>query len=112
MEWQAGEPVVRVPVGETTLDGNLTLPASLIGVVLFAHGSGSSRHSPRNRYVARVLNEAGPAALLVADEQIEAVERIEKAIREKYPSIKRIFIEARRPAASRLNAGHDACARS
>jgi hypothetical protein len=47
-----------------------------------------------------------------ADEQIEAVERIEKAIREKYPSIKRIFIEARRPAASRLNAGHDACARA
>jgi cation diffusion facilitator family transporter len=47
-----------------------------------------------------------------ADEQIEAVERIEKAIREKYPSIKRIFIEARRPAGSRLNAGHDACARS
>jgi hypothetical protein len=47
-----------------------------------------------------------------ADEQIEAVERIEKAIREKYPSIKRIFIEARRPAASGLNADHDACARS
>jgi putative phosphoribosyl transferase len=57
--------VVRVPVGETTLDGNLTLPASPIGVVLFAHGSGSSRHSPRNRYVARVLNEAGLATLLV-----------------------------------------------
>jgi dienelactone hydrolase len=52
-------------VGETTLDGNLTLPASPIGVVLFAHGSGSSRHSPRNRYVARVLNEAGLATLLV-----------------------------------------------
>jgi dienelactone hydrolase len=65
MEWQAGEHVVRVPVGETTLDGNLTLPASPIGVVLFAHGSGSSRHSPRNRYVARVLNEAGLATLLV-----------------------------------------------
>src|SRR4030081_3859195 len=66
MEWQAGEHVVRVPVGETTLDGNLTLPASPIGVVLFAHGSGSSRHSPRNRYVARGLNEAGLAALRVA----------------------------------------------
>src|SRR3982074_80421 len=65
MEWQAGERVVRVPVGEKTLGGNLTLPASAIGVVLFAHGSGSSRHSPRNRYVARVLNEAGLATLLV-----------------------------------------------
>ena len=65
MEWQAGEHAVRVPVGETTLDGNLTLPASPIGVVLFAHGSGSSRHSPRNRYVAGVLNEVGLATLLV-----------------------------------------------
>ena len=65
MEWQAGERVVRVPVGAKQLDGNLTLPASPIGVVLFAHGSGSSRHSPRNRYVARVLNEAGLATLLV-----------------------------------------------
>jgi dienelactone hydrolase len=65
MEWQAGERVVRVPVGAKQLDGNLTLPASPIGVVLFAHGSGSSRHSPRNRYVARVLNEAGLATLRV-----------------------------------------------
>ena len=65
MEWQAGERVVRVPVRENTLDGNLTLPASPIGVVLFAHGSGSSRHSPRNRYVARLLNEAKLATLLI-----------------------------------------------
>jgi putative phosphoribosyl transferase len=65
MEWQADERVVRVPLREKTLDGDLTLPASPIGVVLFAHGSGSSRHSPRNRYVARVLNEAGLATLLM-----------------------------------------------
>jgi putative phosphoribosyl transferase len=65
MAWQADERVVRVPVTEETLDGNLTLPASPIGGVLFAHGSGSSRHSPRNRYVARVLNRAGLATLLV-----------------------------------------------
>jgi dienelactone hydrolase len=77
MEWQAGERVVRVPVGEDTLDGNLTLPASPIGVVLFAHGSGSSRHSPRNRYVARMLNEAGLATLLVdlLTSEEEAVDR-------------------------------------
>jgi putative phosphoribosyl transferase len=50
MEWQADERMVRVPVGAKALDGNLTLPASPIGVVLLAHGSGSSRHSPRNRY--------------------------------------------------------------
>jgi dienelactone hydrolase len=65
MEWQADERMVRVPVSEETLDGDLTLPVSPIGVVLFAHGSGSSRHSPRNRYVARVLNEAGLATLLL-----------------------------------------------
>jgi putative phosphoribosyl transferase len=65
MAWQADERVVRVPVADETLDGNLTLPASPIGMVLFAHGSGSSRHSPRNRYVARVLNGVGLATLLV-----------------------------------------------
>src|SRR6266536_58104 len=46
------------------LDGVLTLPASATGLVLFAHGSGSSRHSPRNTYVADVLNQAGIGTLL------------------------------------------------
>jgi putative phosphoribosyl transferase len=48
-----------------TLEGNLTLPDDARGVVLFAHGSGSGRMSPRNRYVARVLNEANLATLLL-----------------------------------------------
>ncbi|HEY3501891.1 MAG TPA: alpha/beta fold hydrolase [Actinocatenispora sp.] len=47
------------------LDGDLTVPPHPRGVVLFAHGSGSSRHSPRNRMVAAVLADAGFAALLV-----------------------------------------------
>jgi dienelactone hydrolase len=47
------------------LEGNLTLPERARGVVLFAHGSGSSRHSPRNRYVAKLLNEANLATLEV-----------------------------------------------
>src|SRR6202048_653043 len=59
------EQLVRVPAGEVMLDGNLTLPQGSHAVVLFAHGSGSSRHSPRNRYVARLLNEAKVATLLV-----------------------------------------------
>jgi putative phosphoribosyl transferase len=46
------------------LDGSLTLPARASGVVLFAHGSGSSRFSPRNSFVARVLNNAGLGTLL------------------------------------------------
>ena len=57
--------VVRVPVGSDALEGELSLPEDARGIVLFAHGSGSSRHSPRNRYVARLLNEANLATLLV-----------------------------------------------
>ncbi|MBR0665496.1 hydrolase [Roseomonas hellenica] len=56
---------VKVPLGPAVLEGNLSLPADARGLVLFAHGSGSSRHSPRNRYVARRLNDAGLATLLV-----------------------------------------------
>ena len=44
--------------------GHLTIPEQPRGIVVFAHGSGSSRHSPRNRYVAELLNEAGLATLL------------------------------------------------
>ncbi|WP_328477340.1 dienelactone hydrolase family protein [Actinoplanes sp. NBC_00393] len=53
----------RIDVG-TRLDGDLTMPEHPAGVVLFAHGSGSSRHSPRNRAVARELNRRGLATLL------------------------------------------------
>ena len=56
---------VAVPIGSLTLQGNLSLPERASGVVLFAHGSGSSRHSPRNRHVARMLNEANLATLLI-----------------------------------------------
>jgi putative phosphoribosyl transferase len=55
-----------IPISEhESLEGNLTLPADAWGAVLFAHGSGSSRHSPRNRYVAEVLQRLGLATLLV-----------------------------------------------
>ncbi|UKJ64139.1 dienelactone hydrolase family protein [Cellulosimicrobium cellulans] len=56
---------VEVPVGGTTLEGRLHLPEHGEGVVVFAHGSGSSRHSPRNRYVASVLYHAGLGTLLL-----------------------------------------------
>ncbi|MCP2293565.1 Phosphoribosyl transferase domain-containing protein [Nocardia amikacinitolerans] len=55
---------VRIQAGEVELAGHLTIPDNAIGMVVFAHGSGSSRHSPRNRYVAGVLNRAGLATLL------------------------------------------------
>jgi dienelactone hydrolase len=58
------ESAVRVDVGDAVLAGDLVVPAAARGVVLFAHGSGSSRHSPRNRAVAAALRERGLATLL------------------------------------------------
>src|SRR5205814_7416882 len=55
---------VKIPAGEATLDGNLSVPDGATMLVLFAHGSGSSRHSPRNQFVARTLNDSGLATLL------------------------------------------------
>ncbi len=55
---------VRIPAGRVTLDGNLTTIDGATAIVLFVHGSGSSRHSPRNQFVARTLNNAGLATLL------------------------------------------------
>ncbi|HXG12824.1 MAG TPA: dienelactone hydrolase family protein [Gemmataceae bacterium] len=77
------ERAVQVTAGAVTVEGNLGLPERARGVVLFAHGSGSSRHSPRNRFVARVLREAGLATLLIdlltADE--EAVDQYTAQLR-------------------------------
>jgi predicted alpha/beta-hydrolase family hydrolase len=57
--------IVQVPAGPVMLEGNLSLPSGASGLVLFAHGSGSSRHSPRNRHVAERLNEAKLGTLLL-----------------------------------------------
>ena len=62
---EGGERAVGIPAGPVELAGNLCVPEEAGGVVLFAHGSGSGRHSPRNRHVARVLGEAGLATLLI-----------------------------------------------
>src|SRR5579864_6337550 len=59
------EQPVRILTGSAALDGTLVIPAGARAVVLFAHGSGSSRHSPRNRFVAQTLREAGLATLLM-----------------------------------------------
>jgi putative phosphoribosyl transferase len=64
---------VGVRAGHAMLSGHLSIPEHATGIVVFAHGSGSSRHSPRNRYVAAVLNRAGLGTLLfdllTADEE-------------------------------------------
>jgi putative phosphoribosyl transferase len=55
---------VKIPAGTVTLEGNLVVPKGAIIIVLFVHGSGSSRHSPRNQFVAHLFNQAGLATLL------------------------------------------------
>jgi putative phosphoribosyl transferase len=55
---------LEIPAGSLLLSGSLTIPDNSMGLVLFAHGSGSSRHSPRNQFVARTLNGAGLGTLL------------------------------------------------
>lgn len=64
MAKELSENLVRIRAGSVTLQGVLAIPAGAPGVVLFAHGSGSSRHSPRNNYVAAVLRRSGIGTLL------------------------------------------------
>src|SRR6058998_4368662 len=67
---------VEIPAGRAVLSGNLSIPEGAVVLVLFAHGSGSSRHSPRNQFVARTLNNAGLATLLfdLLTQQEEAID--------------------------------------
>jgi putative phosphoribosyl transferase len=60
----AAETDVLIRSGTVQLRGDLSIPADAKGVVLFAHGSGSSRHSPRNQFVARIIRQAGVGTLL------------------------------------------------
>ena len=61
----AAEQLACIPVDQVHIEGALALPANPLGIVLFAHGSGSSRHSPRNNHVARVLHAHGLGTLLL-----------------------------------------------
>jgi len=72
----AEEKVVKIPAGKAIINGNLTVPQKAKGIVLFAHGSGSSRFSPRNTKVAREINAEGIATLLIdlLTEEEEAID--------------------------------------
>jgi dienelactone hydrolase len=61
---QNTEELVQIPVDGVSLEGKLAVPEGAPGVVVFAHGSGSSRHSPRNNYVADVIRDRGVGTLL------------------------------------------------
>src|SRR5207344_1475271 len=74
------ERTVLIQTDHVTLEGTLGVPADANGMVLFAHGSGSSRFSPRNRFVARVLREAGLGTLLLdllshSEEEVDELTR-------------------------------------
>ncbi len=70
---------IAIPIEGLELEGTLAIPSQPAGFVLFAHGSGSSRHSPRNRHVASLLNQAGLATLLfdlltMFEERVDAID--------------------------------------
>jgi putative phosphoribosyl transferase len=71
----SGEERVTIPVDPVSLDGGLIVPGGATGLVVFAHGSGSSRFSPRNRHVASILREAALATLLF--DLLTAAEEVE-----------------------------------
>jgi putative phosphoribosyl transferase len=76
LEHEAATREITIPVGRRHLGGHLTVPHGAAGVVLFAHGSGSGRFSPRNRFVAAHLNETGLATMLIdLLEEAEAADR-------------------------------------
>jgi dienelactone hydrolase len=68
---------VRIPVGQEHIVGDLTIPSSPVGLVIFAHGSGSGRHSPRNQAVARTF-QARRMATLLADLLTPAEEAVDR----------------------------------
>jgi len=70
------ESTVHIPIHDVTLEGDLAVPGDAAGIVLFAHGSGSGRHSPRNRFVAERFREAWLGTLLI-DLLTEPEERID-----------------------------------
>ncbi len=74
---------VRIPLGRVTLSGQLVVPHAARGLVVFAHGSGSGRHSPRNRYVAGVLQKDRLATLLfdLLTEDEEAIDEWTRQLR-------------------------------
>lgn len=63
-KWEGTDREIEIPMGSLRLEGRLTIPSRSDGIVLFVHGSGSSRHSTRNKFVADVLNQSRHATLL------------------------------------------------
>ena len=103
---------VRIAAGPVTLEGDLAVPTGA-GIVLFAHGSGSGRHSPRNRFVAEALQAGGLATLLfdLLTEDEEYQERLTRHLRFDIGLLARRLVDAtdwlaRRPETRNLKVGY------
>lgn len=104
---------VRIAAGSVVLSGELLVPPEATGIVLFAHGSGSSRFSPRNQSVARVIREAGVGTVLfdLLTREEEAIDMLTRRLRFDISLLARRLVDvtnwlAREPATSRLRPGY------
>ena len=104
---------VRIGAGPVILAGELLVPPEATGIVLFAHGSGSSRFSPRNQYVARVIRESGVGTLLfdLLTREEEAIDILTRRLRFDISLLARRLVDvtnwlAREPETSRLRPGY------
>jgi dienelactone hydrolase len=107
------ESEVTVEADKVTLGGTLALPDKAAGIVLFAHGSSSSRHSPRNRYVAQVLQSKGVGTLLfdLLTSEEESIDQYNAALRFDIPFLAKRLVGAtewilRRPDTNTLKVGY------
>lgn len=87
---------VLIATDSVILEGLLDIPPGAEGIVLFAHGSGSSRHSPRNRYVAQALRQGGVATLLIdlLTEEEEEIDEVTSHLRFNIPLLARRLVGA------------------
>lgn len=106
---QALARLVWIPVNHVSIEGQLELPPAPTGLVLFAHGSGSSRHSPRNNFVAQVLRETGMGTLLM--DLLTPAEDLDYSVRFDIELLTRRLLQAtqwaqQQPQTARLPIGY------
>ena len=89
---------IFIPSGRVRLEGELNIPAKAAGIMLFAHGSGSSRHSPRNKYVARTLHDSSIGTLLfdLLTEEEEDEEKYTRHLRFDIAMLAKRLVDATR----------------
>jgi len=107
-KWDDRQREVVINLERVRLEGTLVVPAGASGIVLFVHGSGSSRHSPRNRYVAQILQSQGIATLLfdLLTRQEELVDQRGRELRFDIPFLARRLVGATRWVATDVRVRH------